>query len=142
MFPFSCSGFRVVVFIGLVVELVEGGGEDGVETIQDYVDVETIKLAVVFQKKLGEAVHRPQDLCSKRVDDHNFVFVDDDKIPKFGCKDAVFAEDKNYCNCEYFQLEIEGVKVLGDRPCRLGQGFDIANTFDESPFCQSIYFED
>ena len=43
-FPFSCSGFRVVVFIGLVVELVEGGGEDGVETIQDYVDVETIKI--------------------------------------------------------------------------------------------------
>jgi len=58
------------------------------------------------------------------------------KILKLGSKDAVFVEDKTYCNCEcYFQLEIEGVKVLGDHHCCLGQIFDIVNTLDESPFC-------
>jgi hypothetical protein len=105
------------------------------ETIQDYVHVEAIEinnslvdvllvvaLAAVFKRKLGEAVHQPQDLCSKRVVDRNPIFVDNavlpidihHKVPKLGCKDAVFAKNKTYCNRECFQLEIEGVKVLGD----------------------------
>ncbi len=99
------------------------------ETMQDYVHVEAIKidnplvdvllvvaLAAVFKKKLDEAVHQPQDLCSKRVVNCHPIFVDDavlsvdihHKVPKLGCKDAVFAKNKTYCNHECFQLEIEG----------------------------------
>jgi hypothetical protein len=58
-------------------------------------------LAAVFEKELGEAVHRPQDFCSKRVVYRNPVFVDDamfvdflHEITKPGSKDAVFVEDK------------------------------------------------
>ena len=83
--PFSCSGFGVIVFIRLVVEIVEEGREDGVEMVHEYVHVEAIEinnplvdvlsvmaLAAIFEKKLGGAVHRPQDLCNKRVLDCNF----------------------------------------------------------------------
>ena len=138
--PFSCSGFGVIVFIRLVVEIVEEGREDGVEMVQEYVHVEAIEinnplvdvlsvmaLAAIFEKKLGGAVHRPQDLCNKCVLDCNFFFVDDavfsvsilHKIPNLGFKDAVFAEDRIYCDRECFQLVIEEVKVLGDRNCPL-----------------------
>ena len=131
------------------------GREDSVEAVQYYVHVEAIKidnplvdvllveaLAAVFEKELGEAVHRPQDFCSKRVIYRNPVFVDDamfvdflHKIPKPGSKDAVFAEDKAYRNPECFQLVMEGVKVLGDRHCHLSRRFDVINTLDEPPFC-------
>ena len=93
---------------------MEEGREGGVETVQDYVHVEAIEinnplvdvlsveaLAAVVKEELGEAVHRSQDFCSKRVVNCNPVFVDHaifvdflHKIPKPGSKDAVFAEDK------------------------------------------------
>ena len=100
------------------------------EVVQYYVHVEAIKinnplvdvllakaLAAVFEKELGEAVHCPQDFCSKCVVYCNPVFVDDamfvdflHKIPKKpGSKDAVFAKDKACCNCKCFQLVMEGV---------------------------------
>jgi hypothetical protein len=142
---------------------VEEGREDGMEMIQDYVHAEAIKidnplvdvllvmaLAAVFKKKLGEAVHQPQDLCSKCVVDHNPIFVDDavlsvdihHKVPKLGCKDAVFAKNKTYCNRACFQLEIEGVKVLGEHYCHLSQGFDVIDALDEPTFCLRIYFKE
>ncbi len=87
------------------------------ELVENYVQVEAIKiddplvevflvgaLATVFKEKLDEAVHQPQDLCSKCVVNCNSIFVDDAKL---GCKGAVFAEDKTYCSCECFQLEVE-----------------------------------
>ena len=125
------------------------------EAVQYYVHIEAIKiniplvdvlsveaLVAVFEKELGEAVHRPQDFCSKRVIYRNPVLVDDamfvnflHEIPKPGSKDAVFAEDKSYRDRECFQLVMEGVKVLGDRHCRLSRRFDVINTLDEPPFC-------
>ena len=107
---------------------MEEGREDSIETVQNYVHVKTTKinnsqvnvllvraLSTVFKEKLGEAVHCPQDLCRKRVIDCNSFFVDDGMLSidvlhknhKVGCKDAVFTEYKTYCNCEYFQLEVE-----------------------------------
>jgi len=134
---------------------VEEGREDSVEAVQYYVHVKAIKinnplvdvllveaLAAVFKKELGEAVHHPQDFCSKRVIYCNPDFVDNakfvdflHKIPKPGSKDAVFAEDKSYRDRECFQLVMEGMKVLGDRHCCLSRRFDVINTLDEHPFC-------
>ena len=130
---------RFVIFIRLVVELVEEGREGGVEAVQGYVDVEAIKInnplanvllvetpAAVFEEKLGEAIHQPQDFCNKLVVNHNPVLVDQavfvdflHKIPKPGSKDAFFAKDKTYCDLKCFQLVMEGVIVLGDRHCHL-----------------------
>ncbi len=58
------------------------------------------------------------------------------KVPKLGCKDAVFAKNKTYCNGECFQLEIEGVKVLGDRYCCLSQEYDVVDALDDPPFIE------
>ncbi len=88
--------------------------------VEDYIQVKAIKiddplvdiflikaLATVFEKNLDEAVHQPQDLCSKHVV-CNLIFVDDavlsinvlPKTVKLGCKDAVFTKDKAYCGHE------------------------------------------
>ncbi len=96
--------------------------------VQDYVHVKIVKindslvnvllvraLSRVFEENLGEAVHHPQDLCRECVVDCNSIFVDDamlsidvlHEITKLGHKDAVFAKNKTYCNCECFQLEVE-----------------------------------
>ncbi len=112
--PISCSQSGVVVFVRLVIDFLEKGRKDSVETVEDYIHVEATKindslvdvfsvraLPTVFEEKLDEAVHRPQDLSSKRVVNFNSIFVDDvvlsikvhHKITKLGCKDAVFAKD-------------------------------------------------
>ena len=74
----------------------------------------------VFKKELGEAVHRPQDFCSKRVIYCNPDFVDNakfvdflHKIPKPGSKDAVSTEDKAYCHHECFQLVMRSESLGG-----------------------------
>ncbi len=129
------------------MELVENKVQVKAVKINDpLVDVFLVgALAKVFEDKLDGAVHRPQDLCSKRVLDHNLIFVLDDavlsinvlhKIAKLGCKDAVFAKDQAYCSRKCFQLEVELVEVLGDRHCCLSQGFDIIDALDETPFCR------
>ena len=55
----------------------------------------------VFEEKLREAVHRPQNFCGECVFVRNSVFVDDavfiglfNKIQKLSGEDAVLAEDK------------------------------------------------
>ena len=103
------------------------------EAVQYYVHVEAIKinnplvdvllveaLAAVFKKELGEAVHRPQDFCSKRVIYRNPVLVDDAMfvnflhgIPKPGSKDAVSTKDKAYCHHECFQLVMRSESLGG-----------------------------
>jgi len=52
------------------------------------------------------------------------------------------SKTKSYRDRECFQLVMEGVKVLGDRHCRLSRRFDVINTLDEPPFCRRVYFEE
>ncbi len=51
---------------------------EAVEVNDPLVDILSIEaLATVFKEKLREAVHRPQNFCSKCVFGRNSVFVDD-----------------------------------------------------------------
>ena len=107
-----------------VIQLVEDGRKVHLEAVQENIQVEAVEvndplvdilsikaLATVFEEKLREAVHRPQNFCSKCVFGRNSVFVDDavfidfvHKIQKLSGKDAVLAEDKFNCERESFQL--------------------------------------
>ena len=73
-----------------VSQLVEDGRKVHLEAVQENDQVEAIKvndplvdillieaLATVFEEKLREAVHRPQNFCSECVFGRNSVFVDD-----------------------------------------------------------------
>jgi hypothetical protein len=68
--PISHSGSGVDIFVRIVVEFVEKGTKDSVETVEDFIHVEAIKinnplvkvflvgaLPTVFEEKLDEAVH-------------------------------------------------------------------------------------
>ena len=82
-----------------VIQLVEDGRKVHLEAVQENDQVEAIKvndplvdillieaLATVFEEKLREAVHRPQNLCSECVFGRNSVFVDDAVLSTFSTK--------------------------------------------------------